>query len=75
MKKLTLLKNLEELQSGNDTHNALKRALSDAQTALSEARSVYSQDYQQHLEQAQKPHNEYLSKRNELVQKNTTTEL
>lgn len=67
--KTNTIKNLEELQSGNDTHNALKRALSDAQTALSEARSVYSQDYQQHLEQAQKPHNEYLSKRNELVQK------
>lgn len=67
--KVNTIKGLEALSSGDDKQNALKRALSDAQTALAEARVVYSNEYQQRLEQAQKPYNEYVAKRNELLQK------
>lgn len=67
--KTSTIKSLESLSSGNDTHNALVRALSDAQTEFSKKQAEYSSQYQSRLEQAEKPIREYRAKKQELQDK------
>ena len=60
---------LETLNSGNDTQNALQRTLSDAQTALSQSRSNYTQNASALQQENRKPYDEYHAKKQHLVSK------
>ena len=67
--KLVAVKSLEQLSNADETRNALQRALSDLQTQLSQERSNYSLKYNELLDAARKPYNEYVAKKQSLQSK------
>ena len=69
LEKSSSIASLETLNSGNDTHNALQRTLSDAETNLSTQRSLYAQKFNDLLRLARTPYDEYQSNKQTLESK------
>lgn len=57
--KISTIKGIQQIEAGDDNHNALQRAFSNAQTELSTTRAKYMQEYTKLVEQAEKPLRDY----------------